>query len=326
MPKPVYALVGEDSFLQTQKLREIAAQLPADAARIDADGERAELADVLDELRSFAMFGGGKLVVVGNGDEFISRYREQLEDYCDAPSDSATLVLRCASLPSNQRIYKAIAKKGEVIKCDPPADKDLVPWVIQRAKSVHKLALASDAALMLKEMIGNDLGRMDNELAKLALQCESGKADAKDVAGSVAFQREQEMWHMTDEIAAGHTTQALKRWRQLVQMDSSAEFRAVTWLAMWLEKASKALAMKKRGANAFAIASECKIWPREKGDAFVATVTKLGDDGLRNALDLLVEVDQQSKSGVGDAAENVERFLLAVGNALNQSQPVASKR
>ena len=31
---------------------------------------------------------------------------------------------------------------------------------------------------------------------------------------------------------------------------------------------------------------------------------------------LLVEVDHQSKSGVGDAAENVERFLLAVGGEM----------
>src|SRR4051794_36438883 len=99
MVKPVYALVGSDAFLQTQKLREILAMLPKDAARIDVDGERAELADVLDELRSFAMFGGGKVVVVENGDEFITRFREQLESYCEHPADSATLVLRVNSLP-----------------------------------------------------------------------------------------------------------------------------------------------------------------------------------------------------------------------------------
>src|SRR5690349_17267691 len=98
-PKPVYALVGPDSFLQLVKLREILSLLPPDVQRTDADGERAELAEVLDECRSFAMFGGGKLVVVRNADDFITKYREQLEDYCNAPSDSATLVLRCASLP-----------------------------------------------------------------------------------------------------------------------------------------------------------------------------------------------------------------------------------
>ena len=315
MLKPVYALIGTDAFLQTQKLKEIIAQLPAGAQRIDVDGERAELSDVLDELRSFAMFGGAKVVVIASADAFLTRYREQLETYCDHPADSATLVLRLNSLPSNQRIYKIIAKRGEATKCAPPADREIVPWIISRAKGVHKLAITPAAAEMLKDLIGDDLGRMDNELAKLALQCEGGRADVGEVQTSVAFQREQEMWNMTDEIAAGHATAALRRWRQLVQMDSSAEFRAVTWLGIWLEKAIKALGMRKRGADPMTIARELKIWPAEKGTAFVRTAQQLGEDGLYRALNLLVEVDHQSKSGVGDAAENVERFLLTVGQS-----------
>src|SRR3954452_12602681 len=110
MPKPVYALVGSDAFLQLQKLNEVLKALPKDSQRIDVDGERVELAEVLDELRSFAMFGGAKAVVVSNGEEFISRFREQLETYCEHPADSATLVLRVNSLPKNQRIYKSINK------------------------------------------------------------------------------------------------------------------------------------------------------------------------------------------------------------------------
>src|SRR5688500_19550987 len=120
--KPVHALVGSVSYLQLQKLSDILRKMPPDVQRVDAEGERAELADVLDELRSFAMFGGGKLVVVRDADAFVSRYREQLEDYLEKPSNSATLVLRLSSLPANQRIYKAIAKVGAVESCAPPKD------------------------------------------------------------------------------------------------------------------------------------------------------------------------------------------------------------
>ena len=109
---PVYALVGSDSFLQLEALSRLLKDLPPDAQRVDADGERAELSDVLDELRSFAMFGGGKCVVVRTADAFITRFREQLEDYVASPSDSSTLVLRLPSLPSNQRIYKAISSSS----------------------------------------------------------------------------------------------------------------------------------------------------------------------------------------------------------------------
>ena len=102
------------------------------AQRIDVDGERAELAEVLDEVRCFAMFGGQKVVVVQNADAFITKYREQLENYVAKPSDSATLVFRLSSLPANQRIYKAISKTGVIEKCDPP--KDLARWIIDRGK------------------------------------------------------------------------------------------------------------------------------------------------------------------------------------------------
>src|ERR1700733_634335 len=236
MPKPVYALIGDDSFLQLQKLAELRAQLPKAVEQIDADGERAELADVLDELRSFAMFGSGKLVVLRSADDFVSRFREQLEDYLANPSDSGTLVLRLHSLPANQRIYKLIAKVGQIEKCEAPQGRTLVQWIIDRAKAQHKLSVDPQAATLLADLIGSDLGRLDNELAKLSLQIDGGRVSTDAILRSVSFQREQEMWDMTNELAMGRPEKALERWRHLVQLDSSAEFRAVTWLTMWLEE------------------------------------------------------------------------------------------
>jgi DNA polymerase-3 subunit delta len=307
----VYALVGPDPFLQLLKLSEILTDLPKDAQRVDADGERAELADVLDELRSFAMFGGGKLVVVRDADAFLTRFREQLEDYVAAPSVSATLVLRLASLPKNQRIYKAIDKVGRVEDCAPP--KDLARWVAERARSAHKVTLDGDAARMLVDLVGDDLGRLDNEIAKLAIDAEGGRISPQKVGQTVAFQREQEMWDLTNALASGDVAEALRRWRQLVQLDPSAEFRAVTWLGMWLENVRKCLALKRKGLNTFAICQQLRIWPRDIQEPFLRTATGLGEAGAARALDLLAEVDHQSKTGVGDAAGNVERFILELG-------------
>src|SRR4051794_16942928 len=154
MPKPVYALVGEDSFLQLQKLAEIRAQLPKDVQSADFEGERAELSEVLDELRSFAMFGGGgKLVVVRAADEFVSRFREQLEDYIAKPSTSGTLVLRLNTLMKTTRIYKQLDKAGGVEICEPPKQAILPQWIINRAKSVHKLIVDNAAANLLADLI-----------------------------------------------------------------------------------------------------------------------------------------------------------------------------
>ena len=320
MPKsfPVYALVGPDPFLQLLKLAEILRDLPPDAQRVDADGERAELSDVLDELRSFAMFGGGKVVVVRDADAFIARFREQLEEYVAAPSDSATLILRLASLPRTQRIYKAIDKVGRVENCDPP--KDLARWASDRARSAHRIVLEPEAARLLVELVGDDLGRLDNELAKLAIDADEtgGKVGPQKVAGSVAFQREQEVKEMTVALATGDVVEALRRWRQLVQLDASAEFRAVTWLGMWLEDVRAAL----RGG-----AGKLSWKYKDRFPQFLRTSQTLGDAGAGRALDLLAEVDHQSKSGVGDAAGNVERFILELGvGALGSTLPSGGGR
>jgi DNA polymerase-3 subunit delta len=311
MPKPVYALVGAEPFLQLQKLREILAQLPGDAQRIDLDGERAELAEVLDELRSFAMFGSAKVVVVRNADEFLTRFREQLEDYVARPSDSGVLILRLQSLPANQRIYKAIARVGSVESCEPP--KDLPRWVIQRAREEQGVAIAPDAARLLVDLIGADLGRIDGELAKLALAADGKTITAEHVSGAVAFARERQMWDLTNELACGRTAEALRRWRQLIQLDPSTEFRAVTWLGMWLENVRKAIALKRKGVQPFSIAQQLRIWPREMQGPFFQTAEALGESGAARATDLLADVDLRSKSGVGDAESNVERFILEIG-------------
>jgi DNA polymerase-3 subunit delta len=321
MPKPVYALVGADTLLQQEALIDIQKELPKDAQRADIDGQTAQLAELLDDLRSFAMFGGSKLVVLAGADQFVSRFRSQMEDYVAEPSNSAVLVMRFSSLPANQRIYKAIAKTGQIIPCEPP--KDLQKWIVDRARTAHQLAMTRDAAAILANLIGPDLSRIDNELAKLALATPSGKVGPDEIGQSVAFQREREMWDLTNALGGGDPAEALRRWRQLVQSDSSAEFRAVTWLCIWLENVRKALGMLRDGQNAFTVGQALRIWPRDVQQQFIETVKSLGDRGVARAVDLLALIDYQTKTGVGDAADNIERFLLSLATDLKRSRQPA---
>lgn len=305
--KPVYALLGEDSYLQVREINRIAAMMPADTQRLDLDGERAQLADVLDELRSFAMFGGGKLVAVRNADDFISRFRDQLEDYLASPSDSATLVLRVKTLAKNTRIYKSIGKAGEVLECAPPSERALPGWIIAHAKQAHHLTIANDAAALLTDLIGADLGRLDNELAKLAVMCGGkGPIGVNEIGGCVAFQREQEIKDMTLELALGKPASALKRWRQLMQLDPSAEFRAITWLSMWLEDVGVVVTGGNTGKMAWKY--------RDALPVFLRVAKSLGPKRHASAVAMLADMDLRTKSGLGDAAGNVERFILSFAN------------
>ena len=309
--KPVYALVGSDAFLQLQHLRALLAQEP-DATRIDFDGERTELAPLLDELRSFSMFGGRKFAVVGSAEALLTRFRSQLEEYVAAPAAQASLVLRLSTLPAAQRIAKAIAKAGQILDCNPP--RDLARWIIDRARGAHAVTIAPDAARLLADSVGDDLGRLDNELAKLALGIPVGSASnqitAEQVGSQVAFQRDQQLSEMVNAVAAGRPADAVRAWRQMLVTDPSVEFRAVTWLTLWIGNVRKALALRRRGVPPASIPQTLRIWPREMQQPFMQTAIALGDAGATRALHHLAEVDRHNKSGVGDPATNVERFIL----------------
>ena len=154
--------------------------------------------------------------------------------------------------------------------------------------------------------------RIDNELAKLAIESDGAKAviTVEQITSGVAFQREQEMWDLGNALAAGDAHEALRRWRHMVQLDPNTEYRAITWLGMWLEDVGCVL----HGAQG-------KVaWKyKDRLPQLVRTSNGLGRPGHRRALDLLAEIDHQSKTGVGDATTNVERFILQVGSGFTTS-------
>ena len=124
-PLPVCAVFGDETFLRRQAILCLRSAVlggeDGDFSLTAFDGRGTPLRDVLDEFSTVAMFGGGqRLVVVEEADDFVSRWRAELEDYVARPSRSGVLVLELDSLPSNTRLYKLIAGGGLLIDCHAP--------------------------------------------------------------------------------------------------------------------------------------------------------------------------------------------------------------
>ena len=171
-PQPVCAVFGDESFLRRQAILCLRAAVlgggDGDFSLSTFEGRGTLFRDVHEVLSTVAMFGGGKrLAVVEDADDFVTRYRPQLEDYVARPSRSGVLVLDLDSLPSNTRLYKSIAAEGLLIDCGAPAPARLCKWLAEWAKQHHHVQLPQAAAEMLVELIGPELGLLDQELAKL---------------------------------------------------------------------------------------------------------------------------------------------------------------
>lgn len=211
-------IFGGESFLKRQVLIRLRQAVlgggEGDFSLSTFEGPEALFRNVMDELSTLAMFGSGKhLVIVDEADDFVTRYRSELESYVAQPKPRAVLVLEVESWPSNTRLYKAVAETGLSIQCAAPPARQLARWLVGWAMQAHGAQLATPAAEMLVEMIGPELGLLDQELAKLALSTgRGGKITPELVVQMVGTWRTKTAWDMLDAALDGNVPRHWWSW------------------------------------------------------------------------------------------------------------------
>lgn len=211
--QPLYVLHGDEDFLKRQvlkKLRRCVFGSGADEGQTSViAGDKATFADVFDELDTVGLFSARRLVFVENADPFVSKHRPQLEERIGKLSGSGVLVLDVKTWAANTRLAKMVPASMTIVCKAPPALK--VPaWCVAWAQSQLGKQLLSPAASHLVDLIGPELGLLDQEILKLAIYV-GGKAriDVSDVDRLVGHSRGENIWHIFDAVAEGRNADAL---------------------------------------------------------------------------------------------------------------------
>ncbi|MGD9723532.1 MAG: DNA polymerase III subunit delta [Pirellulales bacterium] len=209
------AVFGVEPFLVRLVLAALRAQVStgddADFSTTTCDGRTLAMRDALDALATRALFGGGRhLVIVEDADEFVSKNRGALEDYAARPHRESVLVLQTGTWPSTTRLAKALVERGLQVECKFPAPARLLKWLAGWTQAHHRATLEPAAAELLVETVPDDLGLLDQELAKLAASAGSGGTiTAEMVRTSVGGWRAQTAWQMLDAALDGDASTAL---------------------------------------------------------------------------------------------------------------------
>ena len=308
--KLVYAVHGPDTFRKREAVESICRTLEAEVgAEISCklDGDEVDLATVLDEVRTYSLLGGQRIVIVENADTLITKHRAALERYCEEPTDSGVLILVCKTLPGNQRLHKIIAKVGEVFRCETPKGRDVVDWMIGRARDVCGKRLDSRAAWKLREYSGDSLEALDTELTKLALFVgERPAIDISDVEELVGNQREQNVFGVIDAIASGDAATALHQWERVLATDRAAPARAIGGLAWGIRRLMEIKEEAERGTPVNVLARKAYTSP----DVLQRRLQMVSIGQLQAQLSELTEADFATKIGKTTVPVAIERFIV----------------
>jgi len=229
-PAAINVVFGDESFLKRLAIKSLRAAVSSDedAPVATFDGEAIQWRDVLDELSTVALFGGGakRLAVVEQADDFVTKHRDRLETYVDKPRSTGVLILEVGTWAATTRLYKAVDKTGLQIECRAPLvgnsknvdERKIAAWLIQWAQKHHDAVLAPQAAALMLELVGAEFGLLDQELAKLALFAGPGgtiKADlVRDVVGGW---KTKTVWELMDAACDGNAAEALRQLDRALQ-------------------------------------------------------------------------------------------------------------
>ncbi|MEL7485495.1 MAG: DNA polymerase III subunit delta, partial [Planctomycetota bacterium] len=185
-------------------------------------------------------------------------------------------------------------------------------WATSRATEAHGVKLARDAGQLLIERVGGDLGRIDSELAKLAVEAKDGTITAEQVGELVGMTREEQVWSIQELILTAGPEELLGQLRVILDNSKQDQTVVTFYAAMDLCRKLHAAARGfEQRANPADIAKRLKLWGPSR-DAILGIARRIDPNEAAALLTRAVDADRRSKSGLGKPTRTLEMLSLEI--------------
>ncbi len=302
----IVVLHGKEAFLRTEWTRRLLAGLREKHGGIDEFRfpGTTPVAIVLDELRSVGLLSSHKAVIVDDADQFLQGddRRRALERYAESPSEGATLVLRSETWrPGN--FDKRVAEVGTVTKCEVASAAEAIRWATGRCERRHSATIEPAAVELLVDRLGTDLGRLDSELAKLAIAANTGagaQAGAAISRGLVAqlvgLGREEQAWAIQEPVLAGDPGAAVRLVGELLEVARAPEVM-ISWSLLDVSrKVAEAADRLASGEGEREVSAALRLWG-PSASAILGAARRVPRNELRNQFARALATDRALKTG-----------------------------
>ncbi len=306
--KPVYLLMGDEPYYVDMVcdaiLEHCLDESEKDFNQTVCYGADVTADAVITAARRYPMFADRQLVVLKEAQ--MMKDLDDLAIYCQNPLESTVLVIAMhgASADKRKSLYKTVSKMGVVVDSPVLKDYEVARWIGMYYQS-QGLSIAPDAAALLAEYAGTDLGKIAIETTKMLKNLPEGTTGitASDIEKNIGISRQFSIFELTKELSFKNSAKAL---RIAAYIGSAAKFAmpmAVSALYIHFYRILKygALLMSNPGAG-----NDQKVKVLGVNPYFISEY----DTAVRNypvkkamaAVALLKEYDYKGKGGdVGEA-------------------------
>lgn len=321
--KSVYLLMGDEPWYPERVCEEIIANALDESERdfnqLICYGSDVDADTVVTAARRFPMMAERQLVVLKEAQSM--RSLEDLSVYCSKPLDSTVLVilLHGASVDKRKALYKSVSKVGVVLESPGLRDYEVPSWISSYYSS-KGIGIDPEAAVLLAESAGTDLGRIAVETDKMLKNLPEGasKVTVEDVENNVGISREFSVFELTKALSFMNRGDAL---RLAARIGQTAKF--------FLPSATAPLFNHFYRILRYGLLLSRNRYPSPQDKASVLGVNpyffKEYDTAVRNwpprrcmnAISLITEYDFRGKGGEGVDTEDSDLLAELVAKLVN---------
>lgn len=189
---------------------------------------------IASEAETLPFMAERRVVLVRNAEKYVSESAAKpLLRYLESPNESTVLIFVSAKADKRTKFYKACESAGEIIECPVLNAREIAQWVKDELKVQGKKA-DRDAIQTLIDRAGVNLADVHNAVTLVSAFVGDTKktVSTEDVVLACADVAEEEIWALTDAIAASQVGPALGALHGLLDLGKAPDeiMGTINWL------------------------------------------------------------------------------------------------
>lgn len=201
---PIYFLMGEETYFIDKISDYISDHVLTDAEKgfnqTILYGKDVESHTIIANARRFPMMSNYQVIIIREAQNI--KKIEELESYVKNPLNSTILVInyKYKTIDKRKTFAKLIDQKGILFEAKKIYDNQLPAWIIAYLKN-HNYSIMPQAAAMLSEYLGTDLGKVVNELDKLIITLPAGSKISPDhIEKNIGISKEFNVYELQNAL------------------------------------------------------------------------------------------------------------------------------
>jgi len=232
--------------------------------------------EIVLEAQTLPFLAERRVILVRNAERYNSdNAAGVLLHYLKEPTDSTILLFIAAAVDKRLKFYKACEKCGVIVDCPELTDREMGQWVRDYIEAAGR-SIDSGAVQEVLRRAGSRLSDVKNALEVVSGYVQNdARIREQDVVAACADVAEEEVWTLTDSIAASQPAAAIKALHKLMDLGQAED--QLLGSINWLLKSAYAVARDENasGLSPFVIQKVAplarKIGLKKMKDAFALT-------------------------------------------------------